>query len=110
MRDPKSLVGYALQMVNTDTIARDYALILGMPGTGKTFTISQIVKQLVQQGKSVLLTSYTHSAVDNVLLKLVEEGVDFLRLGNSQRVSIIARGIYCTDTSQYLAIYAIGRD
>ena len=57
-----------------------------MPGTGKTFTISQIIKELVRQGKSVLLTSYTHSAVDNVLLKLVEAGVDFLRLGNTQRV------------------------
>jgi DNA replication ATP-dependent helicase Dna2 len=57
-----------------------------MPGTGKTFTISQIVKSLVQSGKSVLLTSYTHLAVDNILLKLVEEGVDFVRLGNGSKI------------------------
>lgn len=50
--------------------AQDYALILGMPGTGKTTTIACLVQVLVAQGKSVLLTSYTHSAVDNILLKL----------------------------------------
>ena len=41
-----------------------------MPGTGKTTTITCLVEVLVAQGKSVLLTSYTHSAVDNILLKL----------------------------------------
>ena len=50
--------------------AKNYALILGMPGTGKTTTITKIVKLLVDCGKSVLLTSYTHSAVDNILLKV----------------------------------------
>ncbi|KAJ3294016.1 Tripartite DNA replication factor [Borealophlyctis nickersoniae] len=66
--------------------ARDYALILGMPGTGKTTTIACITESLVKCGKSVLLTSYTHSAVDNVLLKLKEERIDFVRLGNKQKV------------------------
>ena len=41
-----------------------------MPGTGKTTTIARLVEVLVAQGMSVLLTSYTHSAVDNILLKL----------------------------------------
>ncbi|KAJ3091268.1 Tripartite DNA replication factor [Quaeritorhiza haematococci] len=66
--------------------AQDYALVLGMPGTGKTTTIAFIIRALVKQGKSVFLTSYTHTAVDNVLLKLIEFGVDFLRLGNAQKV------------------------
>ena len=52
--------------------AHHYALILGMPGTGKTTTISCLVRVLVASGKSVLLTSYTHTAVDNILLKLKE--------------------------------------
>ena len=43
--------------------ANDYALVLGMPGTGKTTTIAHIIRALVAQGKSVLLTSYTHNAV-----------------------------------------------
>ncbi|KAF9960921.1 Tripartite DNA replication factor [Mortierella alpina] len=65
--------------------ARDYALILGMPGTGKTTTIAHIIHTLVARGKSVLLTSYTHSAVDNVLLKLNED-INIVRLGNKEKV------------------------
>jgi len=34
----------------------------------------------------VLVTSHTHSAVDNVLLKLAVRNVDFLRLGSSGRI------------------------
>uniref|UniRef100_A0A8C7B613 DNA replication ATP-dependent helicase/nuclease DNA2 n=1 Tax=Neovison vison TaxID=452646 RepID=A0A8C7B613_NEOVI len=37
-------------------------------------------------GFSVLLTSYTHSAVDNILLKLVKFKIGFLRLGQAQKV------------------------
>lgn len=70
----------------------DYALILGMPGTGKTSTIVQAIKGLVAQGKSVLLTSYTNSAVDNVLLKLLQEGVQFLRLGRAESVHPLLQG------------------
>lgn len=70
----------------------DYALILGMPGTGKTSTIVQAIKGLVAQGKSALLTSYTNSAVDNVLLKLLQEGVHFLRLGRTESVHPMLQG------------------
>lgn len=67
--------------------AQDYALILGMPGTGKTTTTAEIIKALTRAGKSVLLTSYTHSAVDNILLKLVDgDGPSILRLGNHDKV------------------------
>ena len=38
--------------------------------TGKTSTIVALVRLLVTMGRSVLLASYTHSAVDTVLLKL----------------------------------------
>lgn len=61
--------------------ANDYALVLGMPGTGKTTTIAQIIRALVSQGKSVLLTSYTHTAVDNILLKIRKDKIRTLRLG-----------------------------
>lgn len=50
--------------------AKDYALILGMPGTGKTSTMVHAVKALLLRGASILLTSYTNSAVDNLLVKL----------------------------------------
>ncbi|CAM0138530.1 DNA replication endonuclease-helicase Dna2 [Umbelopsis sp. WA50703] len=67
--------------------AQDYCLILGMPGTGKTTTIAQIIRILVEQGKSILLTSYTHTAVDNVLSKVKESGIEVLRVGNPEKVS-----------------------
>ncbi|KAF8965377.1 AAA domain-containing protein [Flammula alnicola] len=74
--------------------AQDYALILGMPGTGKTTVIAALIRELVRRGKTVLLSSYTHSAVDTILMKLVggkgkaDFGVGFgiLRLGNVDKV------------------------
>jgi DNA replication ATP-dependent helicase Dna2 len=66
--------------------AKDYALVLGMPGTGKTTTIAHIIRALVAQGKSVLLTSYTHTAVDNILLKLRPLGLNILRLGVRSKI------------------------
>ncbi|KAM5323903.1 DNA replication ATP-dependent helicase/nuclease DNA2 [Glossophaga mutica] len=67
-------------------LSRDYTLIVGMPGTGKTTTICTLVRILYTCGFSVLLTSYTHSAVDNILLKLAKFKIGFLRLGQHQKV------------------------
>jgi DNA replication ATP-dependent helicase Dna2 len=47
-------------------------LAKGFPGTGKTSTIVFIARLMMALGKRVLITSYTHAAVDNILLKLVE--------------------------------------
>lgn len=67
--------------------ANDYALILGMPGTGKTTVIAALIRTIVAMGKTVLLTSYTHSAVDTILLKLKDDDYSILRLGNVDKVS-----------------------
>lgn len=66
--------------------AKDYALVLGMPGTGKTTTIAHIIRALVSQNKSVLLASYTHSAVDNILLKIRDDKIPILRIGTVSKV------------------------
>ncbi|XP_078043010.1 DNA replication helicase/nuclease 2 [Augochlora pura] len=63
--------------------AKEYILIKGMPGTGKTETLVALIKVLNALGQSVLITAHTNSAVDNVLLRLLDEGIDFLRLGSS---------------------------
>lgn len=78
--------------------AQDYALVLGMPGTGKTTTIAHIIRALVSQGKSVLLTSYTHTAVDNILLKLKDDEIPILRLGNIPKIS--------TDVQEFVTLAA----
>ncbi|CAO0795298.1 unnamed protein product [Mucor circinelloides] len=66
--------------------ADDYSLILGMPGTGKTTTTAEIINYLVRHNKTVLVAAYTHTALDNVLIKVREHGVDVLRLGNMDKV------------------------
>ena len=67
--------------------ANDYALVLGMPGTGKTTTIASLIDELVSRGKTVLLTSHTHSAVDTILLKMDNDlRSKVLRLGNATKV------------------------
>lgn len=55
--------------------AQDYALIQGLPGTGKTSTLTYLARLLVARGRRVLITAYTHSAVDNIMLKLMENGM-----------------------------------
>ncbi|CAM6059613.1 unnamed protein product [Sphagnum tenellum] len=93
-QDPASLYVKSAADLNNDQkraihkilAARDYALILGMPGTGKTSTIVHAVNALLARGASVLLTSYTNSAVDNILLKLKMQNVDFVRVGRTDAI------------------------
>ena len=56
-------------------MAKDYLLIKGYPGTGKTTTIASLISVLIKLEKKVLFTSFTNSAVDNLLLKLIKEEV-----------------------------------
>ncbi|KAF7844965.1 DNA replication ATP-dependent helicase/nuclease DNA2 isoform X1 [Senna tora] len=72
--------------------AKDYTLILGMPGTGKTSTMVHAVKALLIRGTSILLTAYTNSAVDNLLIKLKAQGIDFVRIGRHEAVHEEVRG------------------
>ena len=48
--------------------------------------IAHAVAALVALGQSVLLCSYTHSALDNVLLKLLDKHVELLRIGPRAKV------------------------
>lgn len=77
----QSCIGYP-QNIDLSSLqiltAKDYALILGMPGTGKTSTMVYAVKALLMRGSSILLTSYTNSAVDNLLLKLKSQVISIL--------------------------------
>lgn len=88
--------------INQVLCAKDYSLILGMPGTGKTTTISRIIEVLIAAKKTVLVTSYTHSAVDTILLKLKSSGIDFLRLGNEEKVHRDIKG-YLPSTSNCIS-------
>ncbi|EOA38778.1 hypothetical protein CARUB_v10011024mg [Capsella rubella] len=82
----KSLNNDQRQAILKILTAKDYALILGMPGTGKTSTMVHAVKALLIRGSSILLASYTNSAVDNLLIKLKAQGIEFLRIGRDEAV------------------------
>jgi superfamily I DNA and/or RNA helicase len=64
--------------------ARDLFLIIGPPGTGKTSfgLLNTLLEELTEPDSSVLLLSYTNRAVDEICSKLVEEQIDFIRLGS----------------------------
>ena len=67
--------------------AREYALILGLPGTGKTAATVAAVAAAVACGARVLVASYTNAAVDNVMLRLADLGVaGLLRVGRAAGV------------------------
>jgi AAA domain len=50
----------------------DFTVLEGPPGSGKTTAICELIIQLVQQQKRVLLVASTHVAVDNVLERLLD--------------------------------------
>ncbi len=66
--------------------AKDFFLIIGPPGTGKTSfgLMTTLREELAEDGASVLLLSYTNRAVDEICSKLKDEKLDFIRIGVEQ--------------------------
>jgi ATP-dependent RNA/DNA helicase IGHMBP2 len=67
--------------------AKDIAIIHGPPGTGKTTTLVQAIRQTLMTEKQVLVCSSSNTAVDLLTEKLHREGINVLRLGNPARIS-----------------------
>lgn len=65
--------------------ARDFFLIIGPPGTGKTSfgMLNTLQEELLHEGSRTLVLSYTNRAVDEVCSKLAEQDIPFLRMGSS---------------------------
>ncbi|WNJ21233.1 AAA domain-containing protein [Pontibacter sp. G13] len=66
--------------------ARDVAVIHGPPGTGKTTTLVYAIQEILHHEQQVLVCAPSNTAVDLITLKLLELGIDVLRLGNPARV------------------------
>ncbi len=65
---------------------KDFFLIQGPFGTGKTRTLAEIVLQLVKKGEKVLVSAESNVAVDNLVEKLREKA-KIVRLGHPSRVA-----------------------
>ncbi len=64
--------------------ARDYFLLVGPPGTGKTSMAIRFIveEELAAEGTSVLLMAYTNRAVDELCAMLYDAQIDYIRIGN----------------------------
>lgn len=84
--DP-DLNGPQIDAVRLALSARDVALVHGPPGTGKTRTLVEVIRQAVARGDRVLATAASNTAVDNLAERLAALGVEVVRLGHPARVS-----------------------
>src|SRR5439155_8487271 len=68
--------------------ANELAIVHGPPGTGKTTTLVQAIKALLQKDrKQVLVVAPSNAAVDLLSEKLSDEGLNVVRVGNPARVN-----------------------
>jgi ATP-dependent RNA/DNA helicase IGHMBP2 len=67
--------------------ATDVAFIHGPPGTGKTTTLVQAIKHTIKEQKQVLVCAPSNAAVDLLVDKLSEQGLQVLRIGHPARVT-----------------------
>ena len=66
--------------------ARDVAIVHGPPGTGKTTTLVEAIYETLRREPQVLVCAQSNMAVDWISEKLVDRGLNVLRLGNPSRV------------------------
>ena len=72
--------------VNEVLRAKDVAVVHGPPGTGKTTTLVEAIYETLHREPQVLVCAQSNMAVDWISEKLVDRGVNVLRLGNPTRV------------------------
>lgn len=75
------------QAVNRVLCARDVAIVHGPPGTGKTTTLVEAIYETLHREPQVLVCAQSNMAVDWISEKLVDRGVNVLRIGNPVRVN-----------------------
>ena len=73
--------------VNRVLCARDVAIVHGPPGTGKTTTLVEAIYETLHREPQVLVCAQSNTAVDWISEKLVDRGVNVLRIGNPTRVN-----------------------
>ena len=75
------------EAVNQVLAAREVAVVHGPPGTGKTTTLVEAVFETLHRENQVLVCAQSNTAVDWIAEKLVDRGINVLRVGNPTRVN-----------------------
>ena len=73
--------------VNEVLLAKDVAIVHGPPGTGKTTTLVEAINETLMRESQVLVCAQSNMAVDWISEKLVDRGINVLRIGNPTRVN-----------------------
>ncbi len=83
----KKLNASQIQAIEFALSAEDVAIIHGPPGTGKTTTLVELIRQITKTGGRVLAVAPSNLAVDNLLERLIDAGENAIRLGHPARVT-----------------------
>ena len=73
--------------VNEVLWAKDVAIVHGPPGTGKTTTLVEAINETLMRESQVLVCAQSNMAVDWISERLVDRGINVLRIGNPTRVN-----------------------
>lgn len=73
--------------VNEVLWAKDVAVVHGPPGTGKTTTLVEAINEALMRESQVMVCAQSNMAVDWICEKLVDRGINVLRIGNPTRVN-----------------------
>ena len=73
--------------VNEVLWAKNVAVVHGPPGTGKTTTLVEAIFETLRRESQVLVCAQSNMAVDWISEKLVDRGINVLRIGNPTRVN-----------------------
>ena len=75
------------EAVNKVLAAKDISVVHGPPGTGKTTTLVEAIYETLRREPQVMVCAQSNMAVDWISEKLVDRGLNVLRIGNPSRVN-----------------------
>ena len=117
-RAERALAWADLQGLNwsqSEALAYAYAtdsgyLVQGPPGTGKTRVLAHLAQLLVEDGERVLVTAFTHRAINNALNKLqkVSSKIPVAKIGQATRADDLLTENYEDFTSSPFADMSCG--
>ena len=73
--------------VNEVLCAKDVSVVHGPPGTGKTTTLVEAIYETLMRENQVLVCAQSNMAVDWISERLVDRGINVLRIGNPSKVN-----------------------